>query len=168
MFLILSLLTSAFATCPISSIYSTDTRTDIAVTDLSNIFEQSKGCLTVIEIWASWCGPCVQIAPDLTTIHQKYPTVPILSISADATPSAVEKFWSTYPPVGPRLRFTQWTLATLSEQFTTIGATFPEAIPYFIVLSSEGTLLYETHEPKSLDTLDQLLGQHTAKKDTPQ
>jgi len=166
--LILSLLTSAFATCPISSIYPTDARTDISVPDLSNIFEQAKGCLTVIEIWASWCGPCVQIAPELTTIHQKYPTVPILSISADATAGAAEKFWSTHPPVGPKLRFTQWTLGTLSEQFKTVGATFPEAIPYFIVLSPDGTLLYETHEPKSLDTLDQLLKQYTSQKDAPQ
>ena len=147
MLLSLLFIQSALATCPIESAYSTTERTDITVTNLSTIFEQSKGCLTVIEIWASWCGPCVRIAPELNTIHQNNPTVPIVSISADAAAGAAEKFWIKYPPLGPKLRFSEWTLGGLSEQFTTVGATFPEAIPYFIVLSPEGTLLYETHEP---------------------
>lgn len=160
MLFILSFLRPVLADCPIQSTYSTTNRTDIAVSDLGNIFEQSKGCLTVIEIWASWCGPCVRIAPELTTLHQNFPTVPIISISADATSGAAEKFWTTHPPIGPKLRFSQWTLGTLTEQFNSVGATFPEAIPYFIVLSPEGNLLYETHEPKSLDTLNSILQQH--------
>ena len=141
---------AAYADCPLQQAYSGPERHDIQVADLTKIFEQSKGCLTVIEIWASWCGPCVQIAPEVKALHESYPSLTIMSISADATGAAAEQYWRKHTPIGPKLRFSQWTLGDLSNSFATVGATFPEAIPYFVVLGPNGSLLYETHEPKSL------------------
>ena len=34
--------------------------------------ENLKGKITIINIWATWCAPCVKEMPDLQTLHSKY------------------------------------------------------------------------------------------------
>lgn len=31
-----------------------------------------RGKTVIIDFWATWCGPCLQVMPDLQAIHQKY------------------------------------------------------------------------------------------------
>ena len=128
-------------------------RVDIEVSDLQPLIEKAKGCTVVIEIWASWCAPCVKIAPEVHAFHQSHPNIPVISISADATGVAAEQFWKKYPTPYQKRRFTKWSLDDLADSFSTVGATFPDAIPYFVVLNANGVLVFETHEPKSLVNL---------------
>ena len=132
-------------------------RQDILVSDMTTLFAESKGCVTVVELWASWCGPCVKIAPEVEAFHKSHPNVAFISISADATTGAAEKFWRSYPPIGQKYRLSRWTLPELQTVYSGIGATFPEAIPYFIVLDENGTLEFETHEPRNLNALNETI-----------
>lgn len=46
--------------------------------------ETIKGKYTLIDLWGSWCGPCVDGIPDLVEIHQQYgDRLNILSIAND-------------------------------------------------------------------------------------
>ncbi len=53
-----------------------------------------KGHWTLIDFWATWCGPCVGEMPNLKAAWEKFHPrgFEILSISLDATPEDVEKF----------------------------------------------------------------------------
>lgn len=42
-----------------------------------------KGKVVVINLWATWCPPCVQELPDLQTFAQKHPDVAVLAVSLD-------------------------------------------------------------------------------------
>lgn len=39
------------------------------------------GVIHVVEFWASWCGPCQQVMPELTRMQAEYPEVVFLSVA---------------------------------------------------------------------------------------
>ena len=158
--MLLSLFMTAFAwgatgtsTCSVLDLAPVAERKDILVSDVPVLLNSAKGCVTVVELWASWCGPCVKIAPEVEAFHKSHPDIAFISISADATTGAAEKFWKSHPPIGQKYRLSSWTLAELQTVYAGVGATFPEAIPYFIVLDESGTLQFEMHEPRDLNAL---------------
>ena len=159
----------AWGECPLQSKSITTERQDISVQDMSHLLEQSKGCTTVVELWASWCGPCVRLAPEVQQFHEEHPNVLFLSISADATGGAAEKFWKQHPAIGQKRRLSSWSMDSLRNAYNQIGGTFPEAIPYFVVLDKSGVIRFETHEPNNLRPLSnavEALAPTSPKKET--
>jgi peroxiredoxin len=53
-----------------------------------------KGKVTLIDVWASWCGPCKQEFPFLLELYDKYSDkdFTILAITIDEEKSNAEKF----------------------------------------------------------------------------
>ena len=125
--------------------------------NLSDLFAQTKGCFTIVELWASWCGPCVQIAPEVDQFQKEHPEILFLSISADAAKTKAIRFWAEHPSPSQKWRLESWTIEGLRLEYEQIGAKFPGKIPYFVVLNPEGKLLLELTEPKDLKDLEQLL-----------
>ena len=58
---LLSIFHTAIAECPINNAPIEPNRMDIEVGDLLPLIKQAEGCTVVIEIWASWCAPCVKL-----------------------------------------------------------------------------------------------------------
>ena len=52
-------------------------------------------------------------------------------------------------------------MAELQSTYAEVNATFPEAIPYFVVLDAQGKLQLEIHEPKNLDALETTIARLT-------
>lgn len=136
-------------------------RQDISVSDMGVLIEDAKGCVTVVELWASWCGPCVKIAPEVEQFHKAHPNVAFISVSADATAGAAEKFWRSHPPIGQKYRLSKWSMTDLQKTYAEVNATFPEAIPYFVVLDTQGQLQLEIHEPRNLNALEATIARLT-------
>jgi peroxiredoxin len=62
---------------------------DFTVNDLSGNevkLSQYRGQLVLLNIWATWCGPCVREIPDLNALHHSYKdkNVVVLGVSVDA------------------------------------------------------------------------------------
>ena len=150
---------SAFAenSCAIQKLSNQAKHTELTEETLSDLFAQSKGCFTVIELWASWCGPCVRIAPAVDQLQKDHPDILFLSISADATKIKAEQFWKQHDPSSYKWRLSAWSSEGLSKEYESIGAQFPGKIPYFVVLDQEGTLLLELTEPKDISAIKKLL-----------
>ena len=54
--------------------------------------EQQKG-LTVVDFWATWCGPCRMIAPILEQLVDEYAgKVTVAKLDVDANPRAAARF----------------------------------------------------------------------------
>ena len=51
-----------------------------------------RGKLIYIDLWATWCGPCIQESPAFTALSEKYPDIEFLQISRDEQKEAWESY----------------------------------------------------------------------------
>jgi thioredoxin 1 len=60
--------------------------------DFGTEVEQKQG-LTVVDFWATWCGPCRMIAPILEQLVDEYAgKVNVAKLDVDANPRAAARF----------------------------------------------------------------------------
>lgn len=52
-------------------------------TTIEEIFNNHKGKVILLDIWATWCGDCITGFPELKKIQKKYPEVDYLFFSLD-------------------------------------------------------------------------------------
>jgi thiol-disulfide isomerase/thioredoxin len=68
-----------------------------------------RGEVVLINLWATWCGPCVAELPLIARLHRELdrPAAPLelAFVSVDADDGAVARFRAAHPdaPAGPRL-----------------------------------------------------------------
>ena len=58
-------------------------QTDNSQVSFKDILKKHKGNVTVIEIWASWCGDCVKAMPKVKEMQANNPNVNYVFISMD-------------------------------------------------------------------------------------
>lgn len=51
--------------------------------DLIRKFSQANDSIQFINLWASWCTPCIEEMPAIGALRKKYPSVKFMIISAD-------------------------------------------------------------------------------------
>ena len=57
-----------------------------------------RGEVVVLEFWATWCGPCVELLPHMNKLVESFSGRPVLFVSVtDETRAAVEAFTRTHP-----------------------------------------------------------------------
>jgi thiol-disulfide isomerase/thioredoxin len=131
---------------------------------IPSLIQHSKGCTTLVELWASWCGPCRMISPQIDELVKEYPNLVLHQISADEKIPAMKKFVAQNPLHSPPYRLSSWTLDALSTSFAQVGGEFESAIPYFVLISPEGKVVLELTEPKNLDSIKTYLSKNPPPK----
>ena len=63
----------------------------------------SKAAYTLVDIWASWCGPCVKAFPELQKLKDDFPGLQIISLNyADTDFNKVQKVLDKHEPGWPQ------------------------------------------------------------------
>lgn len=92
--------------------------------------------LTIIDFWASWCGPCMQEMPHMVQLYQLYHPqgLGILGVSLDTDADAWKKAVKETGAV--------WTHISELEKNSKIARMFGvNAIPFTLIVDKEGNVL---------------------------
>ena len=98
-------------------------------------FSMLKGKYIVIDVWATWCRPCLSIAPIFERLSEKYRNDPVvfLSLSSDDDLTA----WQQHVK-RKKNRIIQWRASYKVELLRQYGI---QGIPHFILLDPQGNFI---------------------------
>jgi cytochrome c biogenesis protein CcmG/thiol:disulfide interchange protein DsbE len=70
------------------------TAPQFVVSDGANTVDLSKlrGHIVVLNLWATWCAPCVEELPSLLEMQRRLPQVTVVAISMDEDESTYQRF----------------------------------------------------------------------------
>ena len=71
--------------------------TNLTSANFKTEVEEYKG-LVVIDLWATWCGPCRMIAPIIDALAEEMPEVKFCKINVDEEPELTKMFKVTSIP----------------------------------------------------------------------
>ena len=129
--------------------------TDIDGKEVNVTDEFAKQKITVIDFWASWCGPCMQEMPNLVRIYGKYKDkgLGIVGVSLDEDKSQWTEAVSSMGMVWTQLSDLQGWNNSAAQKYGI------QAIPFTVVVDSTGKVLDAGLRGEQLETeIAKLLG----------
>ena len=120
---------------------------DFTATLLDGSTFQLSDCLgkvVIVNVWATWCGPCTGEIPDLQKLSEAYPdTLVVLGLNNLEDEQTVSRFVSDYGLTYPQ---------ALDEAGSLINSIFPtQYIPYSIVIDPTGVVTQAESGSQSYD-----------------
>ena len=101
-----------------------------------------KGRYTMVDFWASWCGPCRMAIPHVRELHEKYgDKLGVIAMSVDEDPEA----WK----VAMEQEKMDWTqLRVAKENFKAVTTAYNfSGIPFMVLIDGDGNIVFAGHDP---------------------
>lgn len=110
-----------------------------------------KGRIYVIEFWATWCGPCIQAIPHLTSLQKQYTgKVQFIGVTGSDALPAVESFVTQQ---GKKMEYTVAFDGDRSMGEAWMKPAGRNGIPCSFVVDRDGTIAWIGHPRAGLDAV---------------
>jgi thiol-disulfide isomerase/thioredoxin len=97
----------------------------------SGSLSELKGKVVLLNLWASWCGPCVREMPDIAALKADYPELEVLAVNISDDPGSARDF----------IDRTDYDFRWVIDEQGMISALYPsDAIPYTIIIDRDGVV----------------------------
>jgi thiol-disulfide isomerase/thioredoxin len=97
----------------------------------SGSLAELKGKVVLLNLWASWCGPCVREMPDIAALKAAYPELEVLAVNVSDDPTDARNF----------IQEAGYDFKWILDEQDSIGVLYPsDAIPYTIIIDKEGVV----------------------------
>lgn len=101
-----------------------------------------KGRYTMVDFWASWCGPCRMAIPHVRELHEKYgDKLGVIAMSVDESPEAWAKAMEQ-----EKMDWTQLRVAPENFKAVTTAYNF-SGIPFMVLIDGDGDIVFAGHDP---------------------
>jgi thiol-disulfide isomerase/thioredoxin len=113
---------------------------------IKDLLKNNSGKLRLINVWATWCGPCVTEFPDLVLINRMYRgrDFEFVSISAD-NPAQKDKALRFLQSSGASFKNYIFNTDNKYKLIEAIDPKWQGALPYTIVVEPGGKIVYTKH-----------------------
>lgn len=117
----------------------------------NTVFEGRK--ITVINVWASYCGYCIKEMPELEALSKKYPEVGFIGIPTDMNQASrvkevTDQVGVSYTNILPNSDLIKNFLGSVA------------VVPTTVIVDSQGNILQVVQGGKSQDAFDQIIQSH--------
>jgi thiol-disulfide isomerase/thioredoxin len=90
-----------------------------------------RGSVVLMNLWASWCGPCIAEMPDIDQLRQQNPELVVLAINVSEDPADARDY----------IQETGYDFTWILDEKGEIGSLYPtDGIPYTIIIDKAGTI----------------------------
>ncbi|MEM1244849.1 MAG: redoxin family protein [Acidobacteriota bacterium] len=136
----------------------------ISAQEFEQLLEHHKGDVILVNLWATWCIPCIQELPDLSLLQERYRDrgLRIIAVSLDDPEKLEDKVRPFFAKRAPELVSYLQTeddqydfVEVLSDEwFGALPTSFLISREGEVVLSQSGRMLYAELEKEVLSELD--------------
>jgi len=131
---------------------------NIDTSGIKEIIRNKSDKLRLINVWASWCGPCVQEFPDFVILDRIYRSrqFEFISINADKLSGKdnVLKFLQKNEASNKNFIFSSDNNSWLVEA---IDSKWSGALPYTLLVEQGGKVIYRTQGPINMTEMRKLI-----------
>lgn len=106
------------------------------------------GKYTMVDFWASWCGPCRASIPHVAELNKEYAdNLEVLSVSVDAGEDEWKKAMAQEKMTWKQFRVPESSMDTVRDSYML------SSIPYILIFNPEGKIIFAGHDPAEVSAL---------------
>lgn len=123
-----------------------------ASSSLEQVLESHRGKVVLLDLWASWCAPCIRNIPNSKKLSDKYEALSIIYLSKDEDPTKWKNAMRRFKL--PALRSFRISNALTSQWLKEMEV---NSIPRYMLYGKQGRLLHQNAPSPGAKSLEGLI-----------